>query len=294
MVKEHPIDGVGVGMFHTLVRDYGSLRGYRGDRALPPDNAQNWFRHILAELGIVGGIPVIWWCGLLMLLLFSRHDGDRLSVGLLRGILLGFAVASMFGMPGQHMAVVITFWVFVFWVLIERNGEPPGPPLFSSWSRPAGIAALALILIHTSTTIVDARGDLWPRNRSVRFGWFYKYGMSELEPDPGGNPVQRRWTIAPRSLAVVPVNGKVLKFVAWIDHPDGDERPVKAKVWADGTLVFDGEIRRSAPLFMDIPATSGRSHLILETEIDRLWAPRDYGQRDPRALGLSIRDWVWE
>jgi hypothetical protein len=34
--------------------------------------------------------------------------------------------------------------------------------------------------------------------------------------------------------------------------------------------------------------------LILETEIDRLWAPRDYGQRDIRALGLSIRDWVWE
>jgi O-antigen ligase len=294
MVKEHPIDGVGVGMFHTLVRDYGTLRGYRGERALPPDNAQNWFRHILAEQGIVGSIPVMWWCVLLMLLLFSRHHGDRLSVGLLRGILLGFAVASMFGMPAQHMAVVITFWVFVFWVLIERNGEPPGPPLFSSWSRAASIAALALILVHTATTIADARGDLWPRNRSMRFGWFYKYGMSELEPDPGGNPVQRRWTIAPRSLAVVPINGKVMKLVAWIDHPDGDERPVKAKVWADGTLVFDGEIRRSAPLFLDIPATPGRSHLILETEIDRLWAPRDYGQRDPRALGLSIRDWVWE
>ena len=150
------------------------------------------------------------------------------------------------------------------------------------------------MVIHAGATIVDARGDLWPRNRSMRFGWFYKYGMSEPEPDPGGNPVQRRWTIMPKSLAVVPVNGKVLKFVAWIDHPDGDERPVKTKVWADGTLVFNGEIKRSAPLLLDIPATPGRSHLILETEIDRLWAPRDYGQRDPRALGLSIRDWVWE
>ena len=290
MVKDHPIEGVGVGMFHTLVHDYGKLRGYR----LTTDNAQNWFRHILAEQGILGSIPVLWWCVVFLLLLFSRSDGgDRLSIGLLRGVLIGFAVASIFGMPGQAAAVVVTFWVFVFWLLMEK-GEAPIVSVPSRWSRPATMAAVVLIVIHAGMTVVDARGDLWPRNRSMRFGWFYKYGMSEPEPDPGGNPIQRRWTIAPRSLAVVPVNGKVLKFVAWIDHPDGDERPVKTKVWADGNLVFNGEIKRSAPLFLDIPATPGRTHLILETEIDRLWAPRDFGQRDTRALGLSIRDWVWQ
>ena len=147
---------------------------------------------------------------------------------------------------------------------------------------------LALIVIHAGATIVDARGDLWPRNRSMRFGWFYKYGMSEPEPDPGGNPVQRRWTIMPKSLAVVPVNGKVLKFVAWIDHPDGDERPVKTKVWADGKLVFDGEIKRSAPLLLDIPATPGRSHLILETEIDQVVGAA--GLRAARSAGARAVD----
>jgi hypothetical protein len=304
-----------VGMFHTLVHDFGTLRGYSGERALTTDNAQNWFRHILAEQGILGSIPVVWWGVLLAMLLFTRGGpGDRLSIGVLRGALIGFAVASMFGMPGQAAAVAVTFWTFVFWLLLERSPSPgfggtsspsPGfggetdfdasrPAVFSSWSRPATIAAVMLIVVHAGMTVVDARADLWPRNRSTRFGWFYQYGMSELEPDPGGNPVQRRWTISPRSLAMVPVKGKVLKFVAWIDHPDGDERPVKTKVWADGTPVFDGEIKRSAPLFMDIPATPGRSHMIVETEIDRLWAPRDYGQRDLRALGLSIRDWVWE
>jgi hypothetical protein len=192
------------------------------------------------------------------------------------------------------MAAVITFWVFVFWIFVERGGDAPGPRALASWSRNARLGALALVLVHAGVTLVDARGDLWPRNRSTRFGWFYKYGMSELEPDPGGNPVPRRWTIMPKSLAVVPVSGKVLKLVAWIDHPDGDDRPVHVKVWADSRLVFDGEIRRSAPLSMDIPATPGRTHMILETEIDRLWAPRDYGMRDRRALGLSIRDWVWE
>jgi len=295
MVKDHPIDGVGVGMFHTLVHDYGTLRGYTGEDAISADNAQNWWRHNLAELGIAGSLPLLWWCIVLGYLLFSRPPaGDRLSFGLLRGVVIGFGVASMFGVPAQSMAVMITFWTFVFWLLFERGGDAPGPSLLSSWSRGATIAALILIGVHTAATAADARGDLWPRNRSMRFGWFYKYGMSEVEPDPGGNPAGRRWTTLPMSLAVVPVNGKVLKFVAWIDHPDGDERPIKTRVWADGTLVFDGEIRRSAPLFLDIPATPGRWHMILETEIDRLWAPRDFGQRDLRALGLSIRDWVWQ
>ena len=72
MIQEHPIEGVGVGMFHTLVHDFGTLRGYSGERALTTDNAQNWFRHILAEQGIVGSIPVIWWCVVLVLLLFTR------------------------------------------------------------------------------------------------------------------------------------------------------------------------------------------------------------------------------
>ena len=292
MLQEHPLAGVGIGAFHFLVRDFGGLRGYRGDDALTPDNAQQWFRHTVAELGWIGAVPVVWWCVLLAMLLFGQRGGDRLTTGLIRGALLGFLVASIFGMPAQSAAVMITFWTFVFWLLVERSNETS--PAGTGWTKFAALATAILIVIHAGATLVDARGDLLPRHRSIRFGWFYKYGMSELEPDPGGNPVQRRWTIMPKSLAVVAVGGKVLKFVAWVDHPDGDERPVRTKVWADGRLVFDGEIRRSAPLFMDIAATPGRTHMVLETEIDRLWAPRDYGMRDMRGLGLSIRDWVWE
>ena len=293
MLKEHPIAGVGVGAFHVLVRDFGTLVGYTGKEALTPDNAQQWFRHTVAELGLVAAVPVVWWCIVLAMLMFGRGGGDRLSIGLIRAALLGFLVASIFGMPAQSAAVMMTFWVFVFWLLSERGAVAmPGDRI--AWSKPITIAAAILIAVHAGATIASARGDLWPRQRSIRFGWFYKYGMSEPEPDPGGNPVQRRWTTMPKSLAVVPVAGKVLKFVAWIDHPDGDQRPVKTKVWADGRLVFDGEIKRSAPLFLDIAATPGSTHMILETEIDRLWAPRDYGLSDRRGLGLSIRDWVWE
>ena len=130
-------------------------------------------------------------------------------------------------------------------------------------------------------------------------GLVYRYGFhtndndgADLEADPGGNPIGRRWTLR-KSLAVIPVKGKVLKFVAWIDHPDTDVKPVHVQVWADSLLVYEGDMRRD-PVFLDIPATPGKTHMVIETAIDRTWRPSDHGSRDTRELGLSIRDWVWQ
>jgi hypothetical protein len=296
MIKEHPIDGVGVGVFHALSSDFGKVAGY----TIPqPDNAQNWWRHHLAELGLAGSIPLLAWCWICGTLMFSRQrGGDRLSIGLLRGVLVGFAVASMFGMPAQSIAIVITFWAFAFWLWIERTpeGEAPAP---LDWPRKAVVAAAVLIAVHAGVTTVDAFGDLRPHNRAQRWDWYYRYGFytndrdgTDLEPDPGGNPIGRRWTMQ-NALAVIPVKGKVLKFVAWIDHPDSDAKPVHARVWADSKLVFEGDLRR-VPLMFDIPATPGKTHMLIETAIDRTWRPSDSGSRDTRDLGLSIRDWVWE
>jgi hypothetical protein len=93
---------------------------------------------------------------------------------------------------------------------------------------------------------------------------------------------------------VIDVKGKVLKFTAWIDHPDADERPVPVRVWADSKLVYSGDLKRSAAIVLDIPASAGEKRMLIETRIARLWRPSDYGRGDTRELGLSIRDWVWE
>ena len=298
MIKEHPVDGVGIGTYHALAHDFGTLRGY----SIVPDNAQNWFRHILAEFGLIGSIPMLWWCVVLAMLLLSRPGGDRLSFGMLRGVLLGFGVASTFGMPTQSAAITITFWVFVFWLLLEAaaKNELPAPhdkPMH--WSKGLVAAAAALIVLQAGMTTVHAFGDLRPYNRAERWNWYYRYGFytndqdgTDLEPDPGGNPIGRRWTMK-KSLAVIPVKGKVLKFVAWNDHPDSDLRPVHTRVWADSKLVYEGDLKRE-PLFLDIPATPGKTHMRIETSIDRTWRPSDSGRRDSRDLGLSIRDWVWQ
>lgn len=293
MVKEHPIEGIGVGTFHALVIDYAKVRGY----SIPTDNAQNWFRHIVAEFGLLGSIPMLWWCIVFARQLFAkRTQGDRLSIGMLRGVLIGFVIASIFGMPAQSIAIILTFWVFAFWFDLEQQGlRRPLPPA-SRWPQSAIIIAVVLLAVHAGATVVDAFGDLRPRERAQRFGWYYRYGYvqpDDVETDPGGNPVGRRWTMKD-SLAVVPVKGRVLKFVAWIDHPDADVKPVHTRVWADSMLVYEGDLRRT-PLFLDIPAKPGQKYMVIETSIDRLFRPSDAGNsRDTRELGLSIRDWVWE
>jgi len=287
MIKEHPLEGVGPGMFHALSHDFGEVAGH----PIPaPDNAQAWWRHNLAELGAIGFFPLLMWCVIFGKELFASGQG------MLRGTLIAFFIASLFGMPSQSMAIVVTFWIFVFWFRLEAPIDPPG----ASWSRAATIAAVALIAVHVGATTLNAFGDLRPRERAQRFDWYYRYGYHtndadgyDREPDPGGNPIMRRWTMK-QSLAVIPVKGKVLKFVAWVDHPDKETKPVHTQVWADSKLVYEGDLKGTA-LFLDIPATPGKTHMVLETEIDRTWRPSEHGNsRDRRDLGLSIRDWVWE
>lgn len=303
MIKEHPLTGVGMGMFHPLGHDYGIAAG----RTIPQaDNAQAWWRHHLAELGLLGFIPLLWWCVVFGRELFTRSEsGNPLTAGVLRGVLIAFFIASLFGLPSQSAAISLTFWIFVFWFVSEQCGEgaqAESGGLKSSptatWSRQVVGLTVALISVHTGLTVVDAFGELRPRHRAERFGWYYRYGYHisndglDVEPDPGGNAVGRRWTMKD-SLAVIPVKGKVLKFVAWIDHPDADTNPVHTQVFADSTLIYEGDLRRT-PLFLDIPATPGKTHMLIETSVARTFRPSDAGSRDDRALGLSIRDWVWE
>lgn len=292
MIAEHPWAGVGVGTFHTLVHDFAVLVT---GKALAPDNAQSWYRHLLAELGLLGSLPWLAWCIVFVSTLFSRAPGDRdrFSLGTLRGVFVGFGIIALIGMPGQSLTVIMTFWTLVYWFAsLKGKAAPPGQSETKSWPKAMWFATLALVVVHAAITYADARGDLLPRNRSIRFGWDYRYGIAEPEPGPDGGP-GRRWA-GLKSMSVVPVRGKVLKFVAWIDHPDGDERPVHVRVWVDKKIVYDDELKRSASIVRDIPAPLGQTHIVVETEISRMWRPRDFGRNDPRELGLSIRDWTWE
>ena len=85
MVRDYPLTGVGIGSFNWMAPDY--WRTLANDR-LPFDNAQNWWRHQLAELGLVASLPVIVWSSLIAWLVFTRPTPveRRVETQTLRGL----------------------------------------------------------------------------------------------------------------------------------------------------------------------------------------------------------------
>jgi hypothetical protein len=294
MIAEYPLEGVGAGMFHTLIMDYRVLVS---DLFIGPDNAQNWYRHITAEFGLLGALPMLIWTVMFAKRLFTRSapGSDRFSSWAIASPLVAFGLISSFSVPGQSIPVVITFWTLAFWFLQLQAPEPPSPPSPSREPAWAWMTIVALVVVHAGLTLSAAYGTLLPQHRAARWGWAYTGGMSKLEPNADGTP-GRRWANL-RSISTIPVKGTVLKFVAWVsDHPDADAHPLHVRVRADGKDYFEGDLKRTDVVRLDIPAAPGAKDMIVETWISRTFRPSqvDPKSHDRRDLGLSVRDWVWE
>ena len=78
----------------------------------------------------------------------------------------------------------MTFWVFVFWFLLEKGDHPVAPVDQATpqkgWPRQLILVAAVLIAVHAGATVVDAFGDLRPRERAQRWGWFCRYGFLSI------------------------------------------------------------------------------------------------------------------
>jgi len=115
-IREHPVVGVGVGRFTRLAPAY--FRRIEG-RVIPPDNAQNFWRHTLAEQGLLGLLPVLWLTVLAGRALFSR-TGSSLGL-MMRMMLAGLSVALVFGYPLQDPAIAVTLGTLT--AAIDRDGK---------------------------------------------------------------------------------------------------------------------------------------------------------------------------
>src|SRR5258705_6685323 len=67
MIRDYPLTGVGAGSFNWMAPDYWRMMAH--DKLLF-DNAQNWWRHQLAELGLVASLPILIWSCLIAWLVF--------------------------------------------------------------------------------------------------------------------------------------------------------------------------------------------------------------------------------
>jgi O-antigen ligase/polysaccharide polymerase Wzy-like membrane protein len=299
MIRDYPLTGVGIGSFNWMATDYWRLIAH--DR-LPFDNAQNWWRHQVVELGIVGSLPLIAWSLLIAWLVFTRRSpaANRVETATLRGLLIGVGLASMLGVPTQNpIALLIFFYLVARFEHLTNprtpnprtpnprtpnpeppNPEPPNPRTQSTlWLAGALIAA-----VYASGQLVLAHGTLKPVARAERTNRDYIIGTYPGERLPQGS---FRWT-RKRATFALSVPSRYLSIRFHVAHPDVGTHPVRLRVTTPcQTLVdevlTDAEVHSGA---FELP--EGQSRVVFDTEVSRTWRPADFGNADPRELGVAV------
>ncbi len=167
MVSQSPVAGIGIGTFHTLFPDYAFLLRQRASG----DNAQSWYRHQLAELGVVGSLGwIVWGLSFGWLLVRGRaRRGATAEASLVRGALAAVALVSAVSMPTQQFANSFTVIVFVFWYfLLVDDGSLDVSPRGSA-VRSAGRAAVCvLVLLHVAASVYVGWTTFRPPLRALK------------------------------------------------------------------------------------------------------------------------------
>ncbi len=281
MVKDAPMQGVGVGAFHGLSDAY-AIRAI--GRTIPPDNAQNWPRHLVAELGVLGSIGWAWWVVLAAVALVAGRaaPAGRAQLSAVKFTLAGFAAASMLGLPGQNLLVTLTFWTFACWLLLlvvpvehwVARADPGG----RRWGM-----ILALVLAFSALTLRAGWGDLRPPFRAKRLDHPFRYGFYDSFDAPSG-----RTRTSEHAVWVPQAPRRWLKLRVWVEHPDADAQPVMVQVWRDHERIIARRFPRTVPLTRYIDVGGSNQRFVIETTVDRTYLPAD---RSHGPVGLSLE---WE
>jgi hypothetical protein len=277
MIRSHPWFGVGLGSFPLIVGDYqfSHLGG-----PLAPDNAQNWIRHNLAELGAVGSLGWIAWAVCLAIAVFRRPNRARdRSATVVAGALVGIVLVSQVGMPTQNAVVAMAFWTFLFWYFSDRwpatpNGERQSVASWQWLLLTAAIVVFAIGTFHTSLT------SLRVPMRARQGGWNYVYGFHEIERTPEGDVFR---PTDQHAVAVVRASSPVVKLAVWVTRPDVATHPVLARVWHDDRLVLETVLRDNHPVTTDVVIDRDPRMLMVRTYLDRT-VPAS-----PPDLGLAVQ-----
>ena len=289
MVREYPLTGVGIGTYHVIAPDYWHRR--TGD-TLPFDNAQNWWRHQAAELGLLGGLAIVAWSLLAgAVLLFGRlAPQTRFEAVTLRGVLVGVAAASMLGMPTQSPLVLLTFLLVVAWL----SSAILAPDVRITARHPTLAWTLVAVL-----AVAYAAGHVWLGHRSlsvmsraVRASREYVVGAYPAEVLPGSN--EYHWT---RQAATFewPVRPGVLVLHVWASHPDIERRPVQVRISTPCGVIFDEALGSNGPVEMAFEVAPHDTAVEATVGVSRTWRPADVirATNDRRTLGAAVwQDWV--
>ena len=186
-------------------------------RRLPPDNAQNWFRHQLAELGLLGSLGwIIWVAGFVHLIAAGQYKPDReVQAGMLRWLLLALGAASFVGVPTLNATAAFSFWVLAVWFVLQlepRALRPVWVPRASSW-----VLALVLAGVYAVGLAQVSRVELRVPHRARLGEWDLQHGFHD--PEPSAAHGEYRWSLK-NAVTVMHADTHRLRLTLWVNHPD--------------------------------------------------------------------------
>jgi hypothetical protein len=289
LIGQFPLFGVGIGSFHLLVPDYYFLLTRL--RFLNPDNAQNWYRHQLVELGLVGSIGWMLWVVAFGRFVFGAASTGSLARTAVKGILVAVALVSLVGMPTQNVAVAIAFWTMAFWFVVLG----PGPAGTDDGKRDEikGTVWAAISLIVAASvagTAFTARHRLRVPQRAAAVGWGYAYGFSDVDPVIDVGRPSTGWA-GRHAVAVLAPTAPLVKLTLSVDRLNLAKGPVDARVVCDGEVVFSERVVEPMPIVRYVKLRDGASRIVLETWVSRTVRLSDFGIGDRAERGLQVS---WE
>ena len=263
MIEQSPIAGVGIGSYHGLVPAIGTRIGAN----LPPDNAQNWLRHQIAELGFVGSSGwIIWFVSFAAFVLIPRRDEDP-GAWVVRGALAGFGLASAIGVAGQDAMVALTFWTMAFWyVSLVRQPRAAEPLHWSVWLVMAG-----LLLVFTAQSAIVSTTSLRVPERT-RLGaspFAYGYGLAE----PAGE-LQGFRRMLPKGAALLETQAPFLSITVRRREMPPDHAPIEVRVWKEGQAILKAQLVDTAPVTAFVPIETGTGFVLIESTVRPVGVPR--------------------
>jgi hypothetical protein len=274
VIAAYPAFGIGVGSFNEMASEF--MPG-----GIPPDNAQNWYRHQVAELGVVGSVGWIVFLALFGAWILSRRGERAVASRPLLGVLIAAAVVSLLGMPGQDPFVAITLWTCAAW-FVHEAGPPTG--VATTAPRLAWAAAVAVVIVFVAGTAAQASGRLRLPTRIQRLGGEYTYGLYWPEPDGEGGVY--RWARR-EATAVVPAPTRSLELTLRTNSIDLPDHPRRVQAWVNGRRVIDAVLKVGADsVTQSVMLPAGAERVLIETSTDRaVVAPSP----DNRELALMVR-----
>jgi len=213
-----------------------------------------------------------------------KVPGLESEAAVLRGALIAIALVSAVSMPSQVPADALTVIVFMFWYTRLVDLKSLGKPLFGINGRLATVVAWGAAVVFAAYTFVIGRTELRPPLRAVRADWGYAYGLYDPEVIDGRTA---RWT-KQNAVAVVEAPKRWLQLVFWANHRDIPTNPVDVKIWCNSQRVVRARLASATMNTVACRVPEPGKRIMLETHVDHVVRPRDFGVSDDRELGVAL------